>query len=685
MRLYAQIALLGLVQGYQVRDNIRQQALTLLRSRRKNTGFFEESRDDDFERECMEELCSAEELREVYPDNEMQRSMKWRELTQQCYINKCDAQGTHVCIQTWNQRECKCKTGFAGDSCSDDIDECAAGATCPENAQCTNSHGSYSCGCRGGFNQIAQEKDGFDFWCSEEPICHLCTGANKHCENNDCKCNDGYATDDLDSLSADCTDIDECADEDACGAHSTCSNFDGGYTCSCDSGYEEIGSFCVDADECSDGSNSCDASARCVNNEGSYICECEAGFALIGDNLFGVCTDVNECETGAHDCDVDETCHNMVGVFKCCASGHVFVDGECLDSDPCSGVVCGEGQDCSKGECFCSNVYQQMVGAVCVDVDECAEYTAHCNWDTQDCVNKDSTGYECACKEGFSAAADDSCVQDATEAPVTEPATEPAPTEPAPTPKEKAVERPITDAPTDAPKTETFPPATNPPQPTYCPVGFEMAVVDSSGTEGCVDVDECQTNNGGCRHPQGMCMNFYGSHYCYSSMNEETVLCHHEHVDDASSETGYRCTCYDGYSLCHDQFTCVADRRMSYNGDDSADCADGQTALDGTCYEASSSKASYADAASDCAARGGALATVNSRLVWWNLGNMMGNGVVPFWINAQSNPSIQGANTHVVDDGGENYLVNIVPSMNAVPPQWNAMSGDEAHHYWCQF
>ena len=140
-----------LLHAYEVQDQIKSQALTLLRSRRKNTGFFEESRDDDFQRECVEELCSAEELREIFPNSEAERTLKWSQLTKQCYLaeKKCNAQGTKVCVQTWNDRTCKCKDGFTGEKCDKDIDECALTEVrvCPENAKCSNSMGGYSCNC----------------------------------------------------------------------------------------------------------------------------------------------------------------------------------------------------------------------------------------------------------------------------------------------------------------------------------------------------------------------------------------------------------------------------------------------------------------------------------------------------------------------------------------------------------
>lgn len=55
------------------------------RKRRGNSGFFEETRDDDLERECHEERCSQEELAEIFPGKHSKQVAEWKRLTQQCY------------------------------------------------------------------------------------------------------------------------------------------------------------------------------------------------------------------------------------------------------------------------------------------------------------------------------------------------------------------------------------------------------------------------------------------------------------------------------------------------------------------------------------------------------------------------------------------------------------------------
>ncbi|XP_069497736.1 adhesion G protein-coupled receptor L4 [Ambystoma mexicanum] len=101
---------------------------------------------------------------------------------------------------------CHCLLGYTGNgisSCEDD-DECVnATQICGENANCTNTIGSYYCMCSEGF--VSSDKTTFTT-------------------------SDGTS----------CKDINECIRGDiiACGEHATCENTIGGYNCSCQEGYQ---------------------------------------------------------------------------------------------------------------------------------------------------------------------------------------------------------------------------------------------------------------------------------------------------------------------------------------------------------------------------------------------------------------------------------------------------------------
>ena len=136
-----------------------------------------------------------------------------------------------------------CPTGYAGlDGSCTDIDECTTGTPCGVYlTACTNTRGSYGCGCLPGY---------------AAPL----TGGT-------------------------CVDVDECAATSGlCGAHGvSCANIPGSYTCACDSGYgaPTAGGACGDINECTAGTHDCDTSplATCANTAGSFTCTCPSGWS----------------------------------------------------------------------------------------------------------------------------------------------------------------------------------------------------------------------------------------------------------------------------------------------------------------------------------------------------------------------------------------------------------------------
>ena len=49
----------------------------------------------------------------------------------------------------------------------------------------------------------------------------------------------------------------------------------------------KINFFALDVDECSDGSHNCNANAICTNSEGSFTCTCNSGYSGNGLNCEG--------------------------------------------------------------------------------------------------------------------------------------------------------------------------------------------------------------------------------------------------------------------------------------------------------------------------------------------------------------------------------------------------------------
>ena len=129
----------------------------------------------------------------------------------------------------WNRgRECEKGFTLIRQKCTD-IDECVESpGLCRKNAHCTNTLGTYKCGCKLGYE----------------------------------------------ATQFGCDDINECMNQDTCPENSICQNIAGNYTCQCNTGYQ--GHFCKDEDECSE-TTLCHPNATCSNTVGSYMCSCNSG------------------------------------------------------------------------------------------------------------------------------------------------------------------------------------------------------------------------------------------------------------------------------------------------------------------------------------------------------------------------------------------------------------------------
>jgi len=222
-------------------------------------------------------MCDVEEYLEA---NENQRSLgaknsaKWEQMRYPCRFLECHRDNTQACQNEWRKASCVCKTGWEGELCYDDVDECAAG-TCVHASNCTNTLGSFECDCEDG-------------WTGEK-----CDQDIDECAENMCQ-NGAFCANSLGSFECQCTagwtglyceeDVNEC-EEDPCnentgldnGYRKFCINTPGSFTCACNGG--KSGENCdEDYDECS--SNPC-GDKICVNGENGFSCQCpEAGCQL---------------------------------------------------------------------------------------------------------------------------------------------------------------------------------------------------------------------------------------------------------------------------------------------------------------------------------------------------------------------------------------------------------------------
>ncbi|XP_069323912.1 growth arrest-specific protein 6 [Eulemur rufifrons] len=248
-----------------------REAAQFLRPRQRRAyQLFEEAKQGHLERECVEELCSKEEAREVFendPETDYfypryldciskhgspyARSPDFAACVQglpdQCTPNPCDKEGAQACQDLMGNYFCLCHAGWGGRLCDKDVDECGQ-----ENGGCSqvcqNQPGSFHCACYSGF---ALSTDGRT-----------------------------------------CQDVDECVDAGACG-EARCRNLPGSYSCLCEEGYAYSSQekACRDVDECLQGR----CEQACVNTPGSYTCHCDGRGGLKLSPDMDTCEDILPC------------------------------------------------------------------------------------------------------------------------------------------------------------------------------------------------------------------------------------------------------------------------------------------------------------------------------------------------------------------------------------------------------
>ncbi|MEJ1274224.1 growth arrest specific 6 [Cricetulus griseus] len=187
-----------------------REAAQFLRPRQRRAyQVFEEAKQGHLERECVEEVCSKEEAREVFendPETEYfypryQECLRKygkpedknpnfapcvQNLPDQCTPNPCDKKGTQLCQDLMGNFYCLCKAGWEGRLCNKDVNECAQkNGGCSQ--VCHNKPGSFQCACHSGFSLASDGRN--------------------------------------------CQDVDECQ-QGRC--EQTCVNSPGSYTCHCD-------------------------------------------------------------------------------------------------------------------------------------------------------------------------------------------------------------------------------------------------------------------------------------------------------------------------------------------------------------------------------------------------------------------------------------------------------------------
>lgn len=340
------------------------------RKRRDNNEYFEELKAGDLERECLEELCSKEEISEIYAGDIEKTDNFYKDQTQSCTrgsshrkddngktINyqACNTKHTAKCVQKFGSHECICLPGWTGKACNQDIDEChvieveKGKKACPDGYDCINHERTlnpedygFICKVRDGYQTVQDPS----LASNQVPITFPITVINSKRQAEEKMETLTYTkTEDIDECKENLRKISEDPTEPPiCPFDKQCKNKIGHYSCDCKDGYTEIGETgnCEDVDECemTDGRNACSEvpNTDCQNVSGSYNCVCKPGFepetSGQGDIIQGACKDIEECslygigkvEAGGED-DNCVMCEELPGSFQVsCAYGNLIRD-----------------------------------------------------------------------------------------------------------------------------------------------------------------------------------------------------------------------------------------------------------------------------------------------------------------------------------------------------------------------
>jgi len=241
-----------------------------------------------------------------------------------------------------------------------------------------------------------------------------------------CACPEGFTGDGL-LKGVGCEDIDECALLDnLCGVGGICTNTQGGFECSCLSGFETDpkGFACVDINECTTDPPCTGEGLTCQNTEGGFECLVEdplspTGVSRFVSNAAGtMAVDKDECTfNGGADSACLQVCVNDVLDFATdasnttalgysCECGDGFTqptDIDCADIDECALMI-----DTCEGQCFntvgsfeceCKEEFGlQKTKDGCVELNECLEYPYICGGPDSCCIDLPSNDgkFDCA-------------------------------------------------------------------------------------------------------------------------------------------------------------------------------------------------------------------------------------------------------------------------------------------------
>ncbi|KAH9505484.1 hypothetical protein Btru_057436, partial [Bulinus truncatus] len=353
-------------------------------------------------------------------------------------ICPCDVNATASCDTKTGK--CKCKPGWMGQSCAEDINECMYGLyQCPGYSNCINTIGGYRCSC----DPLQGYTEAEDGGCKLAECNFVLTNGTGEIisplypdwapSNVNCTWNITVEDHRVVTLRLpfktthflpECPDHmygDNCTTPCSCVAeNSACDNIYG--TCACHTGW--TGSICSeDINECSN-IYTCPDYSLCYNYDGGYECRCHDGLVLDANNHRCI---LSNNATGC----TNKTCQylcasytpdNMTSQVEQCYCP-MFQELDANSCVGCKGLTYGRDcdQNCTcqekntddcypyNGQCFCK---PNWTGPQCTDdFNECYYGGYVCPPYTY-CSNTYG-GYDCLCNptDGYTASSNGSCAK----------------------------------------------------------------------------------------------------------------------------------------------------------------------------------------------------------------------------------------------------------------------------------
>ncbi|XP_072179392.1 LOW QUALITY PROTEIN: uncharacterized protein [Diadema setosum] len=188
-----------------------------------------------------------------------------------CQLVETPACSSNPCLNGGRCREtpdgriaCTCLTGFQGELCEEDVNECG-GRQCQNGGTCVDQVNGYICQCLPGFSGSFCQHNVDD--CFSQPCLHGATCLDD-VDRFSCQCSDGYTGEQCE------TNIDECASS-PCENLGTCEDMVAGFLCKCTDGFSGI-TCAEESMECE--SDPCLNGGTCVEGFLQFVCQCPPGY-----------------------------------------------------------------------------------------------------------------------------------------------------------------------------------------------------------------------------------------------------------------------------------------------------------------------------------------------------------------------------------------------------------------------